>query len=290
MSGLQAAVGPGCPNRREDVKLVQSLLNDVPIARGGLGTKLVVDGLFGPRTGAAIRSFQQRHLGFSDGVVSPGKRTIAKLLELTGSDPSPQQEFAALNVALSFIENVRLIPILVDRPLELGPALPVLQKAANELRVVLGPIGNAPDRRTASLVAVAPAIPILGGAGAGAGGVGAVLTGPVGVAFVFVAGVAIMLHNRPVVLPKTEEEAQLEQQLSTLEELMFKLAVDQARKMQTQVRTIKTELEECGLKNFIDISPGGRCFDFNEAFKKLAQDLLRMLTHTLQIRHVSHRW
>jgi peptidoglycan hydrolase-like protein with peptidoglycan-binding domain len=53
------AVGPNCPNQREDVELVQTLLQFTsrvfPLAPGGL----VVDGLFGPITAACIANFQR---------------------------------------------------------------------------------------------------------------------------------------------------------------------------------------------------------------------------------------
>ncbi|MEO1714144.1 MAG: caspase family protein, partial [Bacteroidota bacterium] len=46
-----AAVGPGQANRREDVKLVQELLNSVDSNAGGPSQPLVEDGLYGRRTG-----------------------------------------------------------------------------------------------------------------------------------------------------------------------------------------------------------------------------------------------
>jgi hypothetical protein len=57
------AVGPGCPNRRDDVMLVQYLLNEVFTAPGrsdfnDFGNAIAVDGLCGPITNGAIRKFQ----------------------------------------------------------------------------------------------------------------------------------------------------------------------------------------------------------------------------------------
>lgn len=74
-------VGVGCPNVVADVLAVQQLLNDVPSNVGGPDPKLVEDGLFGLKTTAAIKKFQNNQMGFEDGVVSPGKRTLIKLLE-----------------------------------------------------------------------------------------------------------------------------------------------------------------------------------------------------------------
>lgn len=64
---VDQAVGPGCPNRREDVLLVQHLLriawNDVPNSKGfrppGETQPLKADGIFGPTTARFIKFFQE---------------------------------------------------------------------------------------------------------------------------------------------------------------------------------------------------------------------------------------
>jgi peptidoglycan hydrolase-like protein with peptidoglycan-binding domain len=48
---------------------------------------LVVDGLFGPRTAAAVWAFQQAHGLIVDGIVGP--QTWHSLLEGTGTTPAP---------------------------------------------------------------------------------------------------------------------------------------------------------------------------------------------------------
>jgi hypothetical protein len=55
---LSAPVGEGQPNKKADVKLVQALLNKVPVNEGGPEQKLAEDGLYGDRTKHAIQTFQ----------------------------------------------------------------------------------------------------------------------------------------------------------------------------------------------------------------------------------------
>ena len=53
---ISASVGLGGANRADDVRTVQSLLNDVKIERGGPAPPLAVDGIAGPLTNGAIGS------------------------------------------------------------------------------------------------------------------------------------------------------------------------------------------------------------------------------------------
>ena len=67
---VSAAVGPGCPNRRDDVLLVQHLLRlawrTTPSSAGfrppGESEPLKVDGMFGTKTGKFISYFQEEAL------------------------------------------------------------------------------------------------------------------------------------------------------------------------------------------------------------------------------------
>jgi hypothetical protein len=71
---LRAGVGDGRPNHRQDVALVQLLLN------AGLGgVPIGVDGVFGPGTRQSLEIFQTAHFGFSDHVVDPGDITFKRL-------------------------------------------------------------------------------------------------------------------------------------------------------------------------------------------------------------------
>ena len=77
---IRASVGRKATNSRNDVKMVQQLINGniwqlIPLR------ELKVDGVNGPRTIGAIEYFQSRVLGFSrpDGRVDPKGKTIAAL-------------------------------------------------------------------------------------------------------------------------------------------------------------------------------------------------------------------
>ena len=95
---LSASVGKGGKNKPEDTKVVQELLNDFT-KKGGF-KRLDVDGLIGPKTIGAIKSFQQNVVGMKrgDGRVDPGGETMAalvkgpKTLEADGKKEEKQQQ------------------------------------------------------------------------------------------------------------------------------------------------------------------------------------------------------
>ena len=78
---VDSAVGPGCPNQRPEVLLVQHLLrlawNDVPTSRGfrppGETKPLNVDGLYGPTTQRFIKFFQEEAKRRGANVLLDGK-------------------------------------------------------------------------------------------------------------------------------------------------------------------------------------------------------------------------
>ena len=76
------SVGVGGLNLRNDVLLVQRLLNAVPVAQGGPFPALDVDGSCGMKTCGAIRTFQSRQGGYADGRIDPGQKTEQALLAL----------------------------------------------------------------------------------------------------------------------------------------------------------------------------------------------------------------
>jgi Putative peptidoglycan binding domain len=84
---ISAVVGSIGPNRPTDVAWIQAYLNMVPPALGGPVTKLKQDGMFGPKTKAAIEGFQRLQFGKADGQVDPGKHTEQKLIALE-SEPT----------------------------------------------------------------------------------------------------------------------------------------------------------------------------------------------------------
>jgi peptidoglycan hydrolase-like protein with peptidoglycan-binding domain len=76
--------GPLARNKPDDVRTIQEALNRVTVAgaAGGPMPFLVVDGIVGPKTNAAIARFQQVQLKIFDGVIEPNKKTILKLNEI----------------------------------------------------------------------------------------------------------------------------------------------------------------------------------------------------------------
>ncbi len=76
---ISGSVGAGGINKKEDVRVIQAGLNDVPVSEGGPATPLIVDGINGPLTQKAIANFQKRNLGFSDSRVDTNGPTLRAL-------------------------------------------------------------------------------------------------------------------------------------------------------------------------------------------------------------------
>ena len=92
MQRIMSSVGRGGVNSRSDTKIVQQLLNDALKSTPGF-RPLAVDGIAGPKTNAAIEMFQKKALGWSDGRVDPGGKTITSLnqkMSPAPSTPTPQ--------------------------------------------------------------------------------------------------------------------------------------------------------------------------------------------------------
>lgn len=82
---ISGSVGSGGMNRAEDVRRIQEALNRVPPDKGGPVPPLVVDGICGPKTAAAIWRFQKAQGVPADGRVDPGNVTLAKLNTVLGA-------------------------------------------------------------------------------------------------------------------------------------------------------------------------------------------------------------
>lgn len=83
---MEGSVGQFGKNLSPDVRLVQSMLNNVPFGDGGPSPALVVDGLIGPKSIAAIVRFQQAsRLRVVDGRIDPLGATITALGRLLNS-------------------------------------------------------------------------------------------------------------------------------------------------------------------------------------------------------------
>jgi len=127
--------GPLARNKPDDVSTIQDALNQVTVAGevGGALPFLKVDGKCGPKTNAAIVRFQKLQLGFSDGVIEPGKKTIAKLNEILS--PLTDDDLKA---------KVRLALPIVGRAI--GAALLNLQAIITSGPVPTGLAVTAADR------------------------------------------------------------------------------------------------------------------------------------------------
>ena len=77
---LSAAVGQECPNKKDDVTVVQVLLN-LNSQRTAQGEAIDVDGAFGKQTSDAIEAFQRMVMGAAapDRRVDPGSATLQAL-------------------------------------------------------------------------------------------------------------------------------------------------------------------------------------------------------------------
>lgn len=120
--------GPLARNLSDDVKTIQDALNQVTVKGepGGPMPFLVVDGIKGPKTQAAILKFQKIQVKAirADGTVEPGKQTILRLNEIV----APVSKFdlnAKLATSLPLVRAAlaaavhNLISIITSGP---GPA------------------------------------------------------------------------------------------------------------------------------------------------------------------------
>ena len=97
---IDQPVGQGskAKNFDADVRTIQESLNKIKTLAGGPAVPLVVDGKCGPKTKKAIVDFQFKQFGMkgADGVIEPGKQTIARINQILFSnlpvDPSLNEE------------------------------------------------------------------------------------------------------------------------------------------------------------------------------------------------------
>src|SRR5882724_4542498 len=83
MRFLNGSVGLGGKNHRDDVIAIQTLLASCGFRLGR------PDGVCGPRTLKAIKSFQQGFMRMPDGRIDAGGMSVKKLAELAPPDAGP---------------------------------------------------------------------------------------------------------------------------------------------------------------------------------------------------------
>jgi hypothetical protein len=119
--------GPKAGNLAGDVRAIQEALDEIddwfPIP---LREALKIDGICGPRTLRAINDFQQKHLGWHDALVEPGRNTIRKMNELYRGIPLPDEDALVAKVN-------RCLPIIKQ----------AVQAALKNLRAALGGVIGA---------------------------------------------------------------------------------------------------------------------------------------------------
>ena len=87
METIHSSVGVNGANQKQDVGVVQHLLNLSGSKRGIPKQVLLVDGIAGPKTVGAIREFQTKFCKVVDGKLMPGGETITRLNEIAGPIP-----------------------------------------------------------------------------------------------------------------------------------------------------------------------------------------------------------
>lgn len=92
------SAGRLAPNRFQDVVNVEQLLNQVPQKEGGPIQRLLASGSFTQQTFLAICRFQERKFGWADGLVEPGRRTLAELNKFDKVAPSPTSPTRTMRV------------------------------------------------------------------------------------------------------------------------------------------------------------------------------------------------
>ncbi len=130
-SVLKGSVGFGGTNQNADVRLVQSMLNAAPAARGGAAPALSTDGQCGPMTTAAIRKFQAANQCPADSRIDVGGKTERTLLEL----------LSQLGKLAALLGGAIATPQVPSGPVVAGPNSPVRQKYLATAKSLVPPSG-----------------------------------------------------------------------------------------------------------------------------------------------------
>jgi peptidoglycan hydrolase-like protein with peptidoglycan-binding domain len=151
---LTGSVGAGGVNKPADVRNVQILLNVCHRITGRPAAALVVDGLSGPKTVAAIRDVQANvpPAGPVDGRVDPGGQALAKLNTLAATldvtvvqpgDPTKTHPYTIAVVSNNALETVSGGGSFIPDPIQL--AAPAFHAAAGYVTDVL--FGRLPGQK-----------------------------------------------------------------------------------------------------------------------------------------------
>ena len=119
---ISTSVGEGGENALDDTTTIQTLLNNVSVAAAGPHPLLAVDGKVGRLTISAIRKFQARHLGWSDGRIDPDGPTLPELRSCSQNPVASSQDSsnpnqlrrAPMSVMAETIRRATAICVLPD--------------------------------------------------------------------------------------------------------------------------------------------------------------------------------
>ncbi len=145
-TALRSSVGKGGVNQRQDVKNVQSLLNQ-HIGRMTPLRPLVVDGITGRNTALVIEEFQRRIVGVArpDGRVDPGGRTLRALAKSTGTASPATDRSGQTNIRSGFDKLRDVKPELREKviafaavfgPIKISSGLRTVRKQAELMAVM----------------------------------------------------------------------------------------------------------------------------------------------------------
>jgi peptidoglycan hydrolase-like protein with peptidoglycan-binding domain len=130
-SVLKGSVGFGGKNQGPDVRLVQSMLNAVPMGKGGAAPALASDGICGGMTMSAIKRFQATNQCYPDSRVDAGGKTEKVLLELLDQ----------LGKLAAVLGGAATAPKAPSGPRVAGPNSPVRRKYVQTARMLVPPTG-----------------------------------------------------------------------------------------------------------------------------------------------------
>jgi hypothetical protein len=130
-SVLKGSVGFGGKNQPADVKLVQAMLNALPLGKGGAVPQLTPDGICGSMTNSAIKRFQAANQCYPDSRVDVAGKTEKTLLDLLDQ----------LGKLASVLGGAATSASKPSGPTVAGPSSPVRRKYVQTARMLVPPTG-----------------------------------------------------------------------------------------------------------------------------------------------------
>lgn len=151
MAMITGSVGENGVNRLEDVRIIQSLLNQVLPEKGGPSPLLTVDGVVGPKTISAIRKFQQHHHLPADARIDPNGQTLEKLNQIAddlngGANDDVDDASSPVDLAKKILQhsNIILATMHVSGAVDNANAHQNIKDTADGLLASLSNYDNAP--------------------------------------------------------------------------------------------------------------------------------------------------